>query len=740
MQVPSIFRRRSFCHAAVVTASLGALACTDTATGPVKSATAAAARGEDFTCLTTQAGQVADTALQCSAVPNLTVQQSGQIVLATGTSLQFKVGATTAGQQADLTLVLRNKALGINAAPLVIESAAIAYAAGTIADADPEHPALDCLTASGARCSSPSAQWHSIVPGDVAPKSGQVAAESLVIRYQQTDNVMRSATVKLVLRGVQTTDGSLKAYIFEVKTVKGTPRLSLQPADGVDFGVVAPGTAGKQVFAIANGGDAPLVVSAVQLGALDGTFAATSAAGTGAAHPGGSTWTLDPPLQLAPGENSEFSVLFSPKDDKKKSGQISFASNDPVAPKLQVTGNLHAPCIVMTPSGKLAFGAVVVGGQGGDALVTINNCGSAELVVSALDFLATAPNSGHFAIDLQAMYPLLGQQGPLSAANPLKLAMGKSAQFHVTFNPAAVAVDGVAETATLAATSNALVVPKLQLTGVGVTAVCPIAKVGVVQGEQVVPQTPVQLIGDKSIAPGSKVTKYKWTAQQPLGSNQLFAPGPNVANPIFQPNVAGNYTFCLDVWDANGVKACQPACTDVAVIPDKAIHVELLWNTPADPDQGDTGPGAGADLDLHFAHPLAALPDKDCDGQPDPWFSSQWDTFWFDPNPQWGSPNSTADNPSLDLDDTDGAGPENLSLADPEGTALDPAVYSIGVHYWHDHGFGPSSATIAIYVQSGLALQIVNVKLNPLDMWYVGKLNWPNVISGGSKKLFEPCS
>ncbi|MBI5609818.1 MAG: hypothetical protein HY902_13180, partial [Deltaproteobacteria bacterium] len=136
----------------------------------------------------------------------------------------------------------------------------------------------------------------------------------------------------------------------------------------------------------------------------------------------------------------------------------------------------------------------------------------------------------------------------------------------------------------------------------------------------------------------------------------------------------------------------------------------------------------------------AAEQDLDCDGAPDPWFSNPWDAYWFNGTPQWGSADAAVkDDPTLDLDDTDGAGPENLNLVAPEGDAADPVAYPVGVHYWNDHGYGTSLATVAIWVQGSLVVQLPKVPLAPLDMWYVGKLWWPNSATGGTKEVFETC-
>ena len=107
----------------------------------------------------------------------------------------------------------------------------------------------------------------------------------------------------------------------------------------------------------------------------------------------------------------------------------------------------------------------------------------------------------------------------------------------------------------------------------------------------------------------------------------------------------------------------------------------MTWNTPNDPNQFDEGVEVGADLDLHLAHPLAAVaagPDVDGDGAPDMWFQQPFDCFWFNPVPDWG-PMGPEGDPSMDVDDTDGAGPEIISLTEPE----DGLAYSIAVHYWN---------------------------------------------------------
>ena len=76
---------------------------------------------------------------------------------------------------------------------------------------------------------------------------------------------------------------------------------------------------------------------------------------------------------------------------------------------------------------------------------------------------------------------------------------------------------------------------------------------------------------------------------------------------------------------------------------------------------------------------------------------------------------------SLDRDDTDGAGPEIIQLA-----ALEEGTYRVGVYYWTDNDFGPSFATVRIYVDGALAFESAEVGLAPQDFWEVATITGPN--------------
>jgi hypothetical protein len=263
---------------------------------------------------------------------------------------------------------------------------------------------------------------------------------------------------------------------------------------------------------------------------------------------------------------------------------------------------------------------------------------------------------------------------------------------------------------------------QVDISGFGATQLCPTAVIDVIEGLEVIPQTTLHLKSDKSYAPIGEITEYLWSVDQPTGSKSVFVPSATWPNPTLQANVAGEYEFRLTLTDSTGQESCEDAVVFVVVIPDEAIHVELLWDTPADPDQTDEGPGAGTDMDLHFVHEgFAGGFDLDFDSLPDGWFDLTYDCFWFNPHPDWASINPNDDNdPGLDRDDTDGAGPENLNLNEPEDT-----LYKVGVHFFEDNGIeGYTRPTVRIYIFTSLLLELEGPELYENDMWEVAIIDW----------------
>jgi len=130
------------------------------------------------------------------------------------------------------------------------------------------------------------------------------------------------------------------------------------------------------------------------------------------------------------------------------------------------------------------------------------------------------------------------------------------------------------------------------------------------------------------------------------------------------------------------------------------MRIELLWDTPGDPDQTDE---VGSDLDLHFRHPSATG-----------WFDEHFDCNWANWNPDWGVVEDPSDDPRMDLDDTDGAGPESISFEGLEQGLM----YRVGVHYWDDHDFGLSIPTLRVFWNDALLAELTGESLNGDDFFW----------------------
>jgi uncharacterized protein YfaP (DUF2135 family) len=141
------------------------------------------------------------------------------------------------------------------------------------------------------------------------------------------------------------------------------------------------------------------------------------------------------------------------------------------------------------------------------------------------------------------------------------------------------------------------------------------------------------------------------------------------------------------------------------------IHVQLIW------DKDDS------DVDLHFIKPGG-------DFAPSPAVDSG-DCGYSNKTPDWngngirneangGAINDPQD-PALDVDNTNGYGPENVVIqAPPDG------VYTVKVYYWADHGGHTTFPTVKIWVNSLL-----------MHTYYC---NSPMTVTAGNHSLWTPCT
>jgi len=221
----------------------------------------------------------------------------------------------------------------------------------------------------------------------------------------------------------------------------------------------------------------------------------------------------------------------------------------------------------------------------------------------------------------------------------------------------------------------------------------------------------LQCTGEDSTAEGGTVVEYNWTlVARPPGSSARPSPETAETTSVFL-DAAGNYELSLNIVDNRGCVS-EPASVHAIARSDDDIMLQLTWRTPADPDETDAGAGAGADIDLHLLHPNGC------------WEDRTWDCHFRAANPNWGDVARADDDPSVDIDDTDGAGPEVISLNNPESGL----TYLVGVNYWDDHGFGRSDATLRVYVFGELVFEQTRTLTASGQWWVPASVAWP---SGG---------
>jgi len=141
----------------------------------------------------------------------------------------------------------------------------------------------------------------------------------------------------------------------------------------------------------------------------------------------------------------------------------------------------------------------------------------------------------------------------------------------------------------------------------------------------------------------------------------------------FQAKIKGAYTVRLVVINDKGISSIPAECT-INAVSDDDLAVKMLWNNK------------NADIDLHLIKPDGAFGDN------------QTDCYFWNCSPQysgarpdWGVEGETKDDPFLDIDNTDGIGPETVTINKPEN-----GLYKVTVHAY-DTTKGPSTVVVKAY-------------------------------------------
>ncbi len=586
-------------------------------------------------------------------------------------------------------------------------------------------------------------------PGD-GPATGKPESVHVQVTYTAPDTVCeRSATVHILS---DTRDADERDLTIRITAPIPTPHIVAAPTV-VDLGMVEEGQSAESFLALRNTGLGDLVVSDVRYKGsprFSFTWKCQWADDQGPDEPLDKVPFIEKWVQVEGGAepttlgsacagpmiipaNGEYKVRvrYEAVDDLPAKAFLTFLSNDPdydaaagQGMDVEFWANVSGPCLRAIPD-KVDFGTVMKGTFHAEA-VELFSCGDKTVEVTSLAL--QAGDQSPFRLDLQGI-------GTPSEAEPLVLNPGDRKTFMVTYLPEAVkaAQDGTVlsdEDTIRVANSSPRPEVLVPVSGRAVEGEKPVCEFKITSpkegevgdGESVLVLDRLSFY-DQSYdpMPGGGVVAWEWSATTPPGSADVFQPSYTFPTPTFEVNVVGDYLFCLKVFNTLGIPS-DPCCKLVHVKAGEGCVVELTWETPLDPDPTDecgTGKNCGSDMDLHIVHRYAGGPDIDKDGQPDGFFDTKWDCFWFNPRPTWvegGDP--VLDQPRLDRDDTDGAGPENFHYdRSPPGEC-----YKVGVHYWDDHTFGASYPTLRVFLDGDLKYEKKAPKMKMQDLWEAGEV------------------
>ena len=527
-------------------------------------------------------------------------------------------------------------------------------------------------------------------------------------------------------------------YNFGSNSPNGDPPIQLDweraellvTPSAVDFGRVAAGDMVTKSVTVTNVGSAVADITILSVnGSPDFSLLVNDV------DPSADLFVLSDPDNdgtpgLSPDQSFSVAITYSPPMEGPDEGTLIIGNTDNQQ-GVPLLANGASPCINLLFPGsssvnnnELQFGPSLIGATRTQEVI-VESCGGQSLLVSGVRL------EGSDAYGQDATPPI-----ELPARSTTSI---PSSSFNVTFTPTDVDVyEG-----TLIVESNDALSPRLgvPLIGRGSLNTCPVAAVRE-SALQVLPLEIITLDGAASVDvddPGGVPVAYEWTVvQRPAGSmsqpvesiSNLFRPAdggpadnPSTPSAQFFVDLAGEYVINLVVRDGLGFEAPSGQCPQpdatlyISSIPHEDIHVELVWHTPNDPDHTDAD---GTDMDLHFMHPNGIG-----------WDISPYDCYYANKTPDWG-PTGAVGNPSLNIDDTSGAGPESLNLNDPDFTDRvgGSGSYRVGVHYYSSGDdlfgtidYGSSNATVRVRLL-GIFEGEWRRTLNKDNFWEVAGIIW----------------
>ena len=511
---------------------------------------------------------------------------------------------------------------------------------------------------------------------------------------------------------------------LDVDTLAGGPRLVIEPARELLFEQEVNGAPGaeieadRQLLRLSNAGTDFLRINQLDLiNNAGGDFSVEFAEE--------SPFTSLPAL-LAPQDRAQFIALwvtYAPTRPGNDHGELRIRSNDPVNSEVIVdlVARALSKCLMVTPL-DVDYRQVAIGSDVSQP-IDMTNCGTVAIGIPQIGFVEGSHSDFSISEVPDGLSDDCIGDGGAGGGNPcegdLSLAPGETATIQVDYVPQAEGAAG----GQVAIASDSASQPQtiVNLFARGVTDPPPVAlaearaagapewNVHDTEDEslEVFPASTVELRGAGSHDIGGGRLIFKWRIlSKPDGAITRFMNHDAEENPTLFIPISGTYHLEVQVTDTFGSSDTHEVWIEAIAM--GCVHVELIWNTPGDPDETDVGFGAGSDMDLHLLHPLGD------------WGESPRDCHYRNPHPDWGDAFDQSDDPSLDIDDTDGGGPENITLDQCE----DNRLYRVGVHYFNDHGYGPAFATVSMFVDGVLRAQVANKRMPGTDsFWDVASIS-----------------
>ena len=489
---------------------------------------------------------------------------------------------------------------------------------------------------------------------------------------------------------IYSNDTSTPVYTLDVIAQQLAPQIHVTPSaeEKLIFGQTEIGQTTSRNVIITNEGDLPLTVSKITLTSSD-------------AFQYEIVGDKSLPVQLAPNHATSLTVKtdFTPVSTGREEATLSITSNDPAIPvySLPIIANSNTPCIQVEPN-LLEFLPAVSVGTSQTKTVLLKSCSDVPLTITDV---IQETNSDLFTYQL------------LDAGRPLQ--KDESAKLDITFSPIS---EGSAQVTYRILNDDPLnrnATLKVMATSSRNQPPVAVARARLSSASdwathlEVSPLDVIILDGSHSTDKESTSLKYFWSVNKaPDSSTSKIVTNTEDEGKTasFFLDLVGNYEFCLNVEDTEGMMSLNSDCVTVSVVPSQTIHVQLTWHTPKDTTVGDKD---GTDLDLHFV----TLPDGHWGERGQPELNDGSDIYFGNRSASWVVPGFGVEEPALDRDDQDGEGPENIHLDKPAPCRW----YAVGVHYYQDNGLGASYATVNIYINGKLKFTKPNVSLSKTDVF-----------------------